>query len=225
MIKRPPRIVALSVLLYRWLLRLGPDEFYDEYAREALLAFRQSCLDAYRQQRIPGVLRLWPAMFGETLAGMLAEQGSTLKRILRPHLHWPVALALTCLLFPFFWLSRTWPLFGALFNFIFSTPLAYFSGHVLLFCAAGLGILICLPALRQHPLYYLFFLMCGAFMEEIIQRLLNSHPGLHKDARNLLLDLAGILLAYLVFCLWQNRRLFRRDPSHPSSERGTYRTP
>lgn len=216
MAKRTPRVIALSLLLYRWLLRLGPDEFYDEYAREALQVFRQCCLDAYRQQRVSGVLRLWPAMLGETLTGMLAEQGNTLRLILHPRLLWPVALALTCILFPFFWLSRTWPLFGTLFNFIFSTPLAYFTGHVLLFCGASLSILLCIPKLRQHPLYYILCLMPGAFAEEFIQVMFNSHPGLHKDARNLLLDLAGILLAYFVLRLWHSRRASRKYPSSAS---------
>lgn len=217
MAKRTPRVVALSLLLYRWLLRLGPDEFYDEYACEALQVFRQCCLDAYQQQHVAGVLRLWPAMFGDTLTGMFAEQFGTLRRILRPRLLWPVVLALTCMLFPFFWLSRTWPLFGTLFNLIFSTPLAYFTGHVALFCAAGLSILLCIPALRRHPLYYILCLTLGAFAEEGIQALLHSHPGMPKDARNPLLDLAGILLAYFILRLWLNWRASHKYPPGTSA--------
>jgi hypothetical protein len=45
--------------------------------------------------------------------------------------------------------------------------------------------------------------MLGAFAEEIIQILINAHPGLHKDLRNLLLDFCGILLAYLLLRVWQ----------------------
>jgi hypothetical protein len=50
--------------------------------------------------------------------------------------------------------------------------------------------------------------MLGAFAEEIIQMLCNAHPGLHKDARNLLLDLCGILLASLLLRVWQGQRFF-----------------
>ncbi len=33
--------------------------------------------------------------------------------------------------------------------------------------------------------------------------LFNVHPGLHKDAHNLLLDLCGILLAYVLLRGWR----------------------
>jgi hypothetical protein len=204
--RKVPWIIAASLLLYRWLLRLGPDEFYDQYAGQALQVFRQCCLDAYIAQGKLGVLRLWPGLLNDTLKGMLLEQSNALARLLRPRLRWPIALALVCMLFPFFWLSRTWPLFGSVFNFIFSTPLAYFMGHVVLFCVAGLSILLCLPALRRSPQCYILCLMAGAFAEELIQILFNAHPGIHKDARNLLLDLCGILLAYLLLRSWQSWR-------------------
>lgn len=198
-----PCIISISLHFYRSLLRLGPDEFYDAYAQEALQVFRQCCLDTYQVQGVLGVLRLWPATLGDTLKGMFIEQSNTVFHLLRPRRLWPITLALVCVLFPFFWLSRTWPLFGSLFNLIFSTPLAYFTGHITLFCAVGLSILLCLPALRRHPHYYTLCLMTGAFAEEFIQTLFNSHPGLHKDMRNLLLDLGGILLAYLLWHAWQ----------------------
>ena len=198
-----PWLITASMLFYRWLLRLGPDEFYDEYAEEALQVFRQCCLDAYAKQGKRGVLRLWPTTLGETLRGMLIEQSNTLARVLRPRLFWPVAFVLACVLFPFFWLSRVWSLFGSIFNLIFATPWAYFTGHVTLFCAAGLSILCCIPSLRQRPHCYTLCLMITAFAEELIQTLFNSHPGIHKDARNLLLDLGGILLAYVLLRCWQ----------------------
>lgn len=199
--KRTPRIIACSLRLYRWLLSLGPDEFYDEYAGPALQVFHQCCLDAYRARGTRGVLRLWPPLLADTGKGMLAEHGSTLRQILRPRLAWPVALTLLCVLFPFYWLSRSWWPFGQLFNAIFATPLAFFLGHVLLFCATGLVVLLFIPALHKRPQLYILCLMAGAFAEEIIQMLFNAHPGLHKDARNLLLDLCGVLLAYLLWRL------------------------
>lgn len=68
-----PKIIALSLLLYRWLLSLGPGAFRRDYAAPALQDFRQCCRDAYQKQGSPGVLRLWPGLLGETIPGLLAE--------------------------------------------------------------------------------------------------------------------------------------------------------
>lgn len=200
--KHAPWIVACSLLLYRWLLRLGPDEFYNEYAVPALQVFRQCCLDAYRQHGPNGVLRLWPSTLIDTLKGVLAEQSSAFKPIARPYLLWLLALALTCVLFPFYWLSKTWAPFGYLFRLVFTTSQAYMLGHVALFCLAGLSLLLSMPALRKRPQFYTLCLMAGAFAEEAIQALFHSHPGIHGNVRDFLLDLCGILLAYLLLRLW-----------------------
>src|SRR5260221_10182946 len=200
---RMPWVIACSLLLYRWLLTLAPDEFSDEYAEPALQVFRQWCRDAYHEHGTLGVLRLWLPTFTDALHGILAEQGATLKQVLCPRLVWPVALALSCVLFPFSWLSKGWVLFGYIFNFIFATPQAYIAGHIVLFCAAGLIALLSMPALRKHSQLYVLCLMLSAFSEEIIQMLFNAHPCLHKNARNLLLDLCGILLASLLVRGWQ----------------------
>src|SRR5258708_2562614 len=68
-----PKIIALSLLFYRWLLRLGPGAFRRDYAAPALQDFRQCCRDAYQKQGTFGVLRLWPRLLGETVPGLLAE--------------------------------------------------------------------------------------------------------------------------------------------------------
>ena len=68
-----PKIIVLSLLLYRWLLSLGPEAFRRDYAAPALQDFRQCCRDAYQKQGSPGVLRLWPGLLGETIPGLLAE--------------------------------------------------------------------------------------------------------------------------------------------------------
>jgi hypothetical protein len=73
-ITRPlPKIILLSLLLYRCLLSLGPRAFRRDYAAPALQDFRQCCRDAYQQQGAFGVLRLWPGLIGETVPGLLAE--------------------------------------------------------------------------------------------------------------------------------------------------------
>jgi hypothetical protein len=68
-----PKIIALSLLLYRWLLSLGPVAFRRDYGASALQDWRQCCRDAYQKQGLPGVLRLWPGLLGETVPGLLAE--------------------------------------------------------------------------------------------------------------------------------------------------------
>ncbi|MGH2505860.1 MAG: hypothetical protein ACRDHZ_00335 [Ktedonobacteraceae bacterium] len=205
--KRTPWIITCSLLCYRWLLILAPDEFSGEYTEPALQVFRQCCYDAYREHGPYGVLHLWLPTFTDALHGILAEQAITLKQILCPRLVWPVGLALSCVLFPFYWLSRAWVPFGYIFHLIFATPQAYIAGHISLFCLAGFAMLLTMPALRRHAQLYILCLMFGAFSEEIIQILVNAHPGLHKDARNLLLDLGGSLLAYVLLRLWQSWHL------------------
>ncbi len=210
---RLPWIIACSLLLYRWLLALTPSEFADEYTEPALQVFHQCCREAYRERGTWGVLRLWLPTFLDALHGIVAEQGITLKRGVRSHLTWLAVLALSCVLFPFSWLSKAWEPFGYLFNLIFSTPQTYIVGHVTLFCLTGIIVLLFMPALRKRARLYIFCLMLGAFAEEVIQILFNAHSGLHKDARNLLLDLCGVLLALLVLRLLMGKHFLEKNMS------------
>ncbi len=68
-----PKIIALSIALYRWLLNMGPAEFRHEYATSTLQVFRQCCRDAYQQKGVFGVICQWPALFSEAVIGLLAE--------------------------------------------------------------------------------------------------------------------------------------------------------
>jgi hypothetical protein len=81
-----PKMIALSLLIYRCLLRLGPAAFRCDYGAPALQDFRQCCCDAYQQQGSFGVLRLWPGLFGETVTGLLAEYWTELFGRKRPML-------------------------------------------------------------------------------------------------------------------------------------------
>src|SRR5437899_4309406 len=80
--KSQPRIIALSVSLYRWLLRLGPKKFLQEYEEIMLLDFRQHCRNAYAQGGICSVLRLWP-FFISAIVDMSVEQFYESKRKIR----------------------------------------------------------------------------------------------------------------------------------------------
>jgi hypothetical protein len=81
-----PKIVFLSLLLYRWLLSLGPKAFRRDYGKPALQDFHQCCRDAHQKQGSLGVLRLWPGLLGETVSGLLAEYWTELFGRKRPML-------------------------------------------------------------------------------------------------------------------------------------------
>ncbi len=81
-----PKIVSLSLALYRWLLKLGPATFRRDYGVPAVQDFRQCCRDAYEEQGTFGVVRLWPGLLGETVTGLLAEYWSELFGRKRPML-------------------------------------------------------------------------------------------------------------------------------------------
>jgi hypothetical protein len=68
-----PRIIALSVLLYRWLLKLAPGAFRCNYSIPALQDFRLCCSDAYRERGSFGVFALCLLLFAEAIIGILAE--------------------------------------------------------------------------------------------------------------------------------------------------------
>ena len=67
------RILALSMHMYRWLLRIGPRAFSEEYGESMLQVFRQCCIDALQRRGIPAVLLLWLPMFGDLLTGVITE--------------------------------------------------------------------------------------------------------------------------------------------------------
>ncbi len=68
-----PRIIALSLFLYRCLLKLAPGTFRRDYMQPAVQDFHRVCADTYQADGAPGVLALWPLLFGETVLGILAE--------------------------------------------------------------------------------------------------------------------------------------------------------
>lgn len=53
------RLVSLSDMLYRLLLRCYPSEFRQEYAPEMAQIFRTCCREASQQHGTGGVLQLW----------------------------------------------------------------------------------------------------------------------------------------------------------------------
>ncbi len=68
-----PWVIALSMFLYRQLLRLAPGAFRRDYTEPALQDFQRYCSDSYRARGTLAVLALWPLLFGETVLGIFAE--------------------------------------------------------------------------------------------------------------------------------------------------------
>jgi hypothetical protein len=72
--KRPPRVVLLAMHLFRLLIRLGPEEFLQEYEECILSDFRLLCHEAYKQQGIYGLLHECPLMFIKAVVDMREER-------------------------------------------------------------------------------------------------------------------------------------------------------
>lgn len=60
--RRLPWPVAVSVRIYRGLLRFYPLRFRQEFAGQMAQVFRDCCQDAYAAKGLKGVLKLWPGV-------------------------------------------------------------------------------------------------------------------------------------------------------------------
>ena len=58
-LKRDPRVVFFSTLMYRLLLITYPKDFQREYASCMAQVFRDCCLRAFHTRGLPGMLSLW----------------------------------------------------------------------------------------------------------------------------------------------------------------------
>jgi len=114
-----------------------------------------------------------------------------------------VLLALT--LFPFGWLGERWPAFGRGLDQVFSTAGRHAVGHAALFCLLGCAALMVLPHLRARPVRYLSMLLLVGVGQEFFQLLYKGRLLLFDDGRDLLTDLAGIVVAFAVVWSWQRR--------------------
>lgn len=112
-----------------------------------------------------------------------------------------VTAAAVLVMFPFDWLGDVWPAYASVFDVVFATALSHMIGHATLFFLCGCLLLIALPALRAHPLRYLGVMLIGALAQEAIQSLFKLRLPTVWDSRDLLLDLTGIVAAYLALLL------------------------
>jgi len=112
---------------------------------------------------------------------------------------------LTLTLFPFGWLGQRWPTFGRGLDQVFSTDGRHAVGHAALFCLLGCAALMVLPHLRARPVRYLSMLLLVGVGQELFQLLYKGRPLLFDDGRDLLTDLAGIVVAFAMVWIWQRR--------------------
>jgi hypothetical protein len=68
-----PLLLAVTLWAHSKLLLIQPPAFRREYGDSITQVFRQACLDAYRSNGSPGVMRLWLPACGDVLFGALAE--------------------------------------------------------------------------------------------------------------------------------------------------------
>ncbi len=119
---------------------------------------------------------------------------------------WPVLVVLVVTLFPFEWLSGIWPAFGGIFDPVFATTRAHLIGHTTLFFLVGLLILLSVPLLQRRPLHYFGLILLVTLGQEALQALFKLHLPTAWDGLDLLLDLTGSALAFLLLRAWQRAR-------------------
>lgn len=116
---------------------------------------------------------------------------------------WPLLLGLAVVLFPFDWLPAVWPAYAQVFDAVFATALSHEIGHAALFFLLSLLVLLSVPALRSRPALYFGLLLLVAVGQEAIQALARQELPTIYDGRDLLMDLTGIVAAYLVALAWR----------------------
>ncbi len=115
----------------------------------------------------------------------------------------PLTALLALILFPFEWLGRLWPAFGHALDDAFATETEHAIGHATLFAIFGLLALTLFPALRQRSWRYFGLLLLAGLGQEGFQLLFKWRPLAYDDVRDLLVDLIGLTLAFVLVRLWR----------------------
>jgi hypothetical protein len=123
----------------------------------------------------------------------------------------PLLMLLALILFPFGWLGEQWPAFGHGLDYVFSTDDRHAVGHAALFCLLGMAVLGLQPRLRTRPWRYLGMLLLVGVGQELFQMLYKRRLLLYDDGRDLLTDLAGIVIAFAVVWCWRRLSSETRD--------------
>jgi hypothetical protein len=115
----------------------------------------------------------------------------------------PLAALLALILFPFEWLGTRWPAFGHALDDAFATETEHAIGHATLFAICGLLALRLFPALRWRRWRYFGLLLLAGVGQEGLQLAFKRRGLAYDDARDLLVDLLGLTLAFVLVHLWQ----------------------
>jgi len=119
-----------------------------------------------------------------------------------PHII-PLAALLALILFPFEWLGARWPAFGHALDNAFATETEHAIGHATLFAIFGLLVLVGFPALQWHRWRYFGLLLLAGVGQEGLQLVFKRRGLAYDDARDLLVDLLGLTIAFALVRLWQ----------------------
>lgn len=132
-------------------------------------------------------------------------RGPTMNR--QPGARWRVALValLALTLFPFEWLGAHWHSLGRLIDQTFPTDLQHAFGHAGLFMLLGGLALATFPALRRQPWRYAGLLVLAGLGQEFFQLLFKQRPINFDDGRDIVVDLAGLALAFVLVRIWERR--------------------
>jgi hypothetical protein len=112
-----------------------------------------------------------------------------------------LAALVALILFPFEWLGAQWPAFGHSLDYAFATETEHAIGHATLFALFGLVALTLFPALRWRAWRY-FALLSAGLGQEGLQLLFKRRALAYDDARDLLVDLLGLSLAFALIHFW-----------------------
>lgn len=116
---------------------------------------------------------------------------------------WPFLIALAIALFPFDWLTEVWPAYRQVFDRVFVTARDHAIGHSTLFFLLGLFALVVSPALRKRPLLYLGLMLLVTLGQEALQSIFKQELPNIYDGRDILFDLLGVTVAFVVMWTWQ----------------------
>jgi hypothetical protein len=123
---------------------------------------------------------------------------------------WPLAIGVVLVLFPFDWLGNVWPAYRQLFEQVFVGAREHHIGHSTLFFLVGLIVFLSFPALRTRPLLYFGLMISAAIAQELMQDLFKFVLPDLIDGLDLLYDVVGFAIAYMIVWGWQSVLGWRR---------------
>lgn len=112
---------------------------------------------------------------------------------------------LTVTLFPFGWLAQHWPAFDTFTGWLFPEPWGHFFGHLTIFLLVGLSVLFAFPKLRSQFWLYALLVSTTAVGQEAIQLLYKRRAIVLNDITDLIPDLLGATMAWLIVYIISNR--------------------